>query len=125
MKIAVTSRGKTLDDEVDPRFGRCLYFVVVDTETLSFEAIENGSLSSGSGAGIQSAQFLSERGIEAVLTGNCGPKAFRTLQAAGIEIRSGVVGSVREAVARYSAGALEAAEAPTVESHSGLGRKEE
>ncbi|HPQ41169.1 MAG TPA: NifB/NifX family molybdenum-iron cluster-binding protein, partial [bacterium] len=73
MKIAVTSTGTTLDDRVDPRFGRCPYFLVIDTETLEAETLENPNVALGGGAGIQSAQAMAQRDVKAVLTGNCGP----------------------------------------------------
>jgi len=87
MKIAITSRGPTLDDEVDARFGRCACFLIVDPDTMEVEALENASAALGGGAGIRSAQALADRGAEVVLTGNCGPNAFQTLAAAGIKVR--------------------------------------
>ena len=86
MKIAVTSRGEDLQSTVDERFGRARYFLVVDTETGSFEAHDNAqSAGSLQGAGIQSARNVARQGVSAVLTGHCGPKAFRALAAAGHE----------------------------------------
>ena len=76
MKIAVTSTGPTLDDSVEARFGRCAYFLVVDTDTMQCEPIENPNIALGGGAGIQSAQLMSEKGVTTVLTGHCGPNAF-------------------------------------------------
>lgn len=68
MKIAITSTGPTLDDPVDPRFGRCAYFVIAETNDMSFEAFDNKSIALGSGAGIQSAQFVASKGVDAVFT---------------------------------------------------------
>jgi len=119
MKVAVTSRGATLDDQVDPRFGRCANFVIVETEDMSFEAVANSNAAAGGGAGIQSAQSVAGRDVKAVLTGNCGPNAFRTLDAAGIKVVVGAAGTVREAVEAYKAGNLKAAGGPNVESHTG------
>ena len=120
MKVAVTSRGTTLDDQVDPRFGRCANFVVVETDDMSFEAVQNGNAAAGGGAGIQSAQLVAERGVKVVLTGNCGPNAFRTLEAAGIDVVVGAAGTVREAVEQFKAGEISPTGGPSVESHAGM-----
>ena len=120
MKVAVTSKGTTLDDSVDPRFGRCAHFVIVQTDDMSFEAVENSNSSAGSGAGIQSAQLVADKDAKVVLTGNCGPNAFRTLEAAGIQVVIGAVGTVREAVDEYKAGRLKSTGGPNVESHAGM-----
>lgn len=123
MKVAVTSRGKTMEDQVDPRFGRCANFVIVETDDMSVEAIENNNATAGGGAGIQSAQLVADKNVKAVLTGNCGPNAFRTLEAAGIEVVVGATGTVREAIEAYRSGRLEATEGPNVESHAGVNRQ--
>jgi len=120
MKVAVTSRGKTLDDQVDPRFGRCANFVIVETDDMSFEAIENSNAAAGSGAGVQSAQLIAEKDAKVVLTGNCGPNAFQTLEAVGIEVVVGAGGTVREAVEQYKAGNVSPTDGPNVESHAGM-----
>ena len=114
MKICVTSQGNNLESLVDPRFGRCQYFIIVDPKNLEFEAIENPSISAGGGAGIQSGQLMVNKGIEVVLTGNVGPNAFSTLQAAGIKIIVGVTGMVKEAVDKYKKGELKPTEGPSV-----------
>ena len=106
MKIAVTSTGSTLDAEVEARFGRCAYFLIIDPDTLRFEAIPNPNLTLGGGAGTQSAQLMAEKGVSTVLTGTCGPNAFQTFGAAGIEVITGVIGKVRQAVQDYTAGTL-------------------
>ncbi len=121
MKIAVTATGPTLDDQVDARFGRCPCFLIVNSESLDFEAVENPNLALGGGAGIQSAQMMSEKGVEVVLTGNCGPNAFRTFGAAGIQVIVGVTGTARQAVEAFSAGRLAPADGPNVASHFGMG----
>jgi predicted Fe-Mo cluster-binding NifX family protein len=90
VKLAITSSGPTLDSQVDPRFGRAQYLLIVNTETLDLEAIENPNVTAGGGAGVQAAQMVVSRGAEAVLTGNCGPNAYRTLSAADIEVYAGV-----------------------------------
>jgi len=121
MKICITSQGRTLDSPVDPRFGRCRNFIVLDTGSEGFEAMENANAAFQGGAGIQSAQFVASRGVKAVLTGNVGPNAFQTLNAAGIEIFTGVSGTVSEAVALYKTGKLTAAKDSTVGPKSGMG----
>ena len=96
MKIAVTSTGPDLESQVDPRFGRCAYFLFINTDTMEFEAVENPNLALGSGVGIQSSQLMGEKNVQAVLTGNCGPNAYQALSAAGIQVTVGVNGSVRQ-----------------------------
>ena len=120
MKIAVTSTGPSLDDKVDARFGRSPYFLIVDTETNEFEAMENPNIALGGGAGIQSAQLMAEHDVKVVLTGNCGPNAFRTFSAAGIRVIVGVNGIIRKAVERYNAGHYSTASSPSVGSHFGM-----
>ena len=120
MKIAVTSTGTTLDATVDPRFGRCSCFVLVETEDMSFEAIDNESSALGGGAGIQSAQLMAHKGVKAVLTGNCGPNAHQTLSAAGIDVVVGCSGTVSEVVEQFKSGQLRAASAPNVAPHAGM-----
>jgi predicted Fe-Mo cluster-binding NifX family protein/ferredoxin len=120
MKIAVTSTGPTLDDSVEARFGRCAYFLIIDTETLQYEPIENPNIALGGGAGIQSAQLMSEKGVTAVLTGNCGPNAFNVFGQAGIQVIVGVSGPVRDAVEQFKAAAFTSASGPSVSSHFGM-----
>lgn len=118
MKIAVPTNGKDLDSEIDQRFGRARAFILVDTETMSFEVIENKqNLDLNQGAGIQSAQNILCHNPDVVLTGNCGPKAFRVLQAGGVKVFVGVKGKVREAVQGYLNGKYTPAEGPNVEGH--------
>jgi len=109
-----------LDAPVDPRFGRCPYFLIVDTDTLDFEAVENPNLALGGGAGIQSAQLMAAKDVKFVLTGNCGPNAHETLSAAGIGVIPGCSGAVRDAVEQFKAGQLNTASEPNVASHSGM-----
>jgi predicted Fe-Mo cluster-binding NifX family protein/NAD-dependent dihydropyrimidine dehydrogenase PreA subunit len=120
MKIAVTSVGPTLDDRVDARFGRCAYFLVVDSDSMEFEAIENPNIAVGGGAGIQSAQMMADKSVQAVLTGNCGPNAFDVFGGAGIRVIVGVSGIVRDAIVKYMQGALAASSEANVMSHFGM-----
>ena len=122
MKIAVTSKSNNLESEIDPRFGRCSYFLIVDTDTMSFEHLSNESAMASGGAGIQAAQNVAKTGVEVVVTGNMGPNAFQTLSAAGIRVFIGANGTVKEAVEKYKKGELKEAEAPNVGSHSGMRR---
>ncbi|HIC91796.1 MAG TPA: dinitrogenase iron-molybdenum cofactor biosynthesis protein [Syntrophaceae bacterium] len=104
MKVCVSASGPRLDDHIDPRFGRCQYFIFLDTETMDFESIPNASMALGGGAGIQAAQFVANKGAKVVLTGQVGPKAYDVLVAAGIEIVTGASGTVKEIVERYKRG---------------------
>jgi len=121
MKIAISASGSDLSSSVDPRFGRCPFFLLVDTDTMEFEAVENSNVSAMSGAGIQSAQFIANKGAKALLTGSCGPNAFQTLQAAGVDVIVGVTGTVQEAVQKYKSGQFQPAPQPDVPSHFGMG----
>lgn len=120
MKIGVTSTDKNLNAQVDPRFGRCRYFLVVDTETMNVESISNEGAAASGGAGIQAAQTIAKTGVKTVLTGNVGPNAFQTLTAAGIKVITGVNGTVKEVVEKYKKGELDETKAPTVGSHFGV-----
>lgn len=118
MLVVVTSSGKTLESQVDPRFGRAAFFLVVDTDTEAFTAHDNvQNLNAVQGAGIQAARHVVELGAGAVLTGHVGPKAFSALQAAGVKIHAGATGTVRQALEQYKAGQLAEAVQATVEGH--------
>ncbi len=118
MKIAVTSSGQELASQVDPRFGRAKYFVVVDEETNEFTAHDNGqNLAAAQGAGIQAGQNVAALGVGAVVTGNVGPKAFTTLSAAGVKIYIGASGSVKDVIEQFRAGQLECVDQANVEGH--------
>ena len=118
-KIAVTSEGPTLDDRVDPRFGRAAGFVVVDLDTMETEYIDNGSSQTmAQGAGIQAAENVVRTGAGALLTGYVGPKAFAALSAAGIKVGQDLEGlTVREAIERYKKGDVSVAEGPNRQGH--------
>jgi predicted Fe-Mo cluster-binding NifX family protein len=121
MKIAVSSTGRDLKAQIDPRFGRCRYFVVVDPDGMSFEVFDNDSAGLRGGAGIQAAQFLSGQGVECVITGNCGPNAVDTLNATGIKLFCGQSGTVADAVQQYKDGHLAPSTASNVPLHAGSG----
>ena len=120
MKICVTSQGDKLDSQVDPRFGRCQYFIIVDTDTSELEAIQNPNIDSMGGAGIQSGQLVAGKQVKAVITGNVGPNAFQTLRAAGIDVITGVSGGVKEAIEKYKKGELKPTQSPSVNSKFGM-----
>jgi predicted Fe-Mo cluster-binding NifX family protein len=118
MLVAVSSTGDTLDSAVDPRFGRAAKFVIVDTETGEYRAIDNAqSIGAVQGAGIQAAHTVSRQAAEYVITGHCGPKAFRALAAAGIKVILGVDGTVGEAVEKLKAGEVSPSDGANVEGH--------
>ena len=98
MKIALTSVGESMDSEIDPRFGRAAFFLIVNPETMAHQFLRNLNTEGRGGVGIQSAQMIIQEGVEAVITGKCGPNAFETLTAANLEIYEGITGSVRTAI---------------------------
>lgn len=101
MKIAVTSTGPDMDSAVDPRFGRCPYLAIVDLESGQLEAVANPFQNASGGAGTQAAQWVVDKGVGALLTGSCGPKASAVLEDADIQVVNGVSGSIREAVENF------------------------
>ena len=121
MKVAVSSNGENLETQLDPRFGRCAFFLVVNPDDMSFEAFNNESAAQGGGAGIQAAQFLASQGVDAVITGNCGPNAVQTLAAAGVELFAGQAGIVKAVVEKFKKGNLSPTSAANVDSHFGMG----
>lgn len=121
MKLCITATGPSLDSKVDQRFGRCAYFIVIDSDTMEFKSFENGSSGASGGAGVQSGKFVADRGAKIVLTGNVGPKAFSTLSSAGIEIITGVKEiTVKKAVEDYLSGNYRPVNGPTAKEHSGM-----
>ena len=122
MKIAISATGLDLEAQVDPRFGRCRCFVIIDPDTMQFDAEENAGASASGGAGIATAQMIIGKGVDIVLTGNCGPNAFQVLSAAGIKVITGVSGKVRNAIEGYKSGTYQATSEPNVSDHFGVGR---
>jgi predicted Fe-Mo cluster-binding NifX family protein len=122
VKMCVSATSGSLDAQVDSRFGRCPYFVIVDSETMEFNSIVNDSSGAAHGAGIQAAQTVVNIGAKVVITGNVGPNAFNVLSATGIKIVTGASGSVKDAVEKYKNGQLKEVGNPTVGGHFGMGR---
>ena len=121
MKMCFSASSDNLDANVDSRFGRCPYFVIVDSETMEFSAILNDSTNAAHGAGIQAAQTVVNMGVKVVITGNVGPNAFNVLSATGVKLVTGVSGSIREALEKYKSGQLKESNNPTVGGHFGMG----
>ena len=118
MKIAITSQGKELSSEIDLRFGRAKFLLVVDTETDDFQVHDNElNLNAVQGAGIQTGQNIANLGVEAVITGNVGPNAFKTLNAAGVKIFLAEKQTVAEAIDSFKAGELKEVDQANVEGH--------
>ena len=118
MKIAISAQGAGLDSPVDPRFGRARYFIVADTETGGISAHDNTvNLNAAQGAGIQAAKNVADLGVQAVITGNVGPKAYTTLSAAGIDVYTGASGTVRYIIDAFRAGKLTRTERANAEGH--------
>jgi predicted Fe-Mo cluster-binding NifX family protein len=122
VKIAVTANGQDLEAPTSPIFGRCPTYIVVDTETMQFEAVTNPALSAPGGAGIQAAQYITGLGVEAIITGNVGPNAYGVLSAAGVDVYLYNGGTVRQAVEAYNAGELQVQGGPSGPAHAGMGR---
>lgn len=121
MKVCVTATGPGVEAPMDPRFGRCAYFVIVDVDSMLAESISNSSASAASGAGIQAAQTIANAGAAALITGNIGPNAAETLKAAGVKVYLASGGSVREVLERFKNGELPETSSASVQPHSGMG----
>ncbi len=118
MKIVITSTGDSLESEVDQILGRAAMFILYDTDEDSFSVVDNKqNLESPSGAGIQSAQTIVNSGAQAVITPNCGPKAFRVLSSAGVKIFSCKDGKVKDIIDNFKNGKLEEIKQANVEGH--------
>jgi len=118
MKLAISSTGKELNSNLDPRFGRAAYFIILDAETMDFEAVENTqNLNLPQGAGIQAGKAIADHHVDALITGHCGPKAFKVLQNAGVKIVTGAGGKVADAVEQFIKGELTLSADADVEGH--------
>jgi predicted Fe-Mo cluster-binding NifX family protein len=118
MRIAISSTGRDLDANLDPRFGRADYYIILDSETMDFYAVENSqNFNSPQGAGIQAARIIADQDIDTLITGHCGPKAFKVLQNAGVKVITGAGGRVADAVDQLKKGKLGIAAGADVEGH--------
>jgi len=118
MKIAVTSQGKEPDSPIDPRFGRAKFLIVADTQTDSFEFHDNSqNLNAAQGAGIQTGRNIANLNVDAVITGNVGPNAFRTLNVAKIKVFLAEEQTVRQAIDSFKEGKLKQVNQANVEGH--------
>lgn len=118
MKIAITAQNNGIDSAVDPRFGRAAYFCIANPETKETEFIDNNqNLNASQGAGIQAGQIVAKAGVDYLLTGHCGPKAFATLKAAGIKIIAGIEGTVTEVIEKFNKGDYKESDNADVEGH--------
>jgi predicted Fe-Mo cluster-binding NifX family protein len=120
MKIAVSATGKDLNCQIDPRFGRCQYFVFIDPETMEFEALENAGLMASGGAGVQAAQLVAQKGAKVLITGNLGPNAASVLSASGIKVYLVPGGRVEDVIKGYKSRSLHEAGGATVPPHFGM-----
>ena len=121
MKIAVSSSGIDLNSMLDPRFGRCAYFLIIDPEDMNFEVFDNQSANQSHGAGIQAVQSLADKRVTAVITGHVGPNAAQMLSAAGIDVFAEQQGTIAEVVERFKKGNLKPKKGANVTSHYGMG----
>jgi predicted Fe-Mo cluster-binding NifX family protein len=118
MKIAVTAAGKGIESDVDPRFGRALYILIFDENGSLLEAVDNSENSNAMrGAGIYAGKILADKNVNVLITGACGPNAFKTLKAAGINVVVEQSGKVREALDRFNKHETQFADQPNVEAH--------
>jgi predicted Fe-Mo cluster-binding NifX family protein len=122
MLIAVSANDTDLDSAISPIFGRCRYFLLVDSETLSAQSLANPAVGAAGGAGVQAAQFIVEQSVQALITGNVGPNAFAVLQPGGVAVYAHTDGTVRQAVEALAAGSLTPVMAATGPSHVGMAR---
>jgi len=122
MKIAVSSQGTGLDSQLDQRFGRAAFILIVETDSMDVEVLDNSeNINAAQGAGIQAASMVSGKGAEALLTGSCGPKAMTAFSEAGVKVFTGQTGTVREAVERYKQGVLTSSDTANVGEKYGVG----
>ena len=120
MKIAVSSCGIFLDSPIDPRFGRCDYFVIVNPDDMSFEVFDNENLNLGQGTGVQSARFVTSKGAKVVISGNIGPNAMSSLSKGDVEVLIRHTGTIAEAVEDYRKGKLKSITRAGVHEHYGM-----
>jgi predicted Fe-Mo cluster-binding NifX family protein len=118
MRIALTSAGTDLNADLDPRFGRAAYFIIVDPDNMDFKAVENRqNLNLPQGAGIQAGKTIVDNQADVLITGHCGPKAFKVLRAAGVKIVTGGSGKVADVIEKFKKGDMEPLSEADVEGH--------
>ncbi len=122
MKVAVCAQDNHIDARVDPRFGRCPYFIVVDLDSGNWEGVQNTGTQSSGGAGVQTAQLLVNRGVNVVLVDRIGPNAIEVLGRAGIQVYGGIHGTVSQSLESYRQGKLTILSRANSPSHGGMGR---
>ena len=122
MKICITSEGNDLISKVDQRFGRCQYFIFIDTDTSQFEAVQNQNVNGSGGVGVQSGQLVAEKQAKIVLTGKVGPNASQTLESAGIEVILDAQGTIKEVLDRFKKGELKPTKGPNADEKAGLNK---
>ncbi|MGI6484856.1 MAG: dinitrogenase iron-molybdenum cofactor biosynthesis protein [Thermoanaerobacterales bacterium] len=118
MKVAITSTGKDLESMMDERFGRCSYFIITDTDSDEFQVFENRYVGGAHGVGVQVSQFIADKGVDAVITGNVGPNAMSVLGGAGIQVFMARSMTVKQALQSLSEGKLGEINAPTKGKHN-------
>jgi predicted Fe-Mo cluster-binding NifX family protein len=119
MKLAISADGPQLEAQLDARYGRCAYFIFVDTETHAWEASPNPAIDARGGAGTQAAQFIANQGAQAVISGHFGPNAFEALDAAGIKMYAAAAGRIESVVEEFSSGQLKKVTVPGASGHQG------
>jgi len=123
MKIAMSAKGKTLESPLDQRFGRAANFIVIQTNNMEVEVVDNSAVAASGGAGISAAEMIVKKDVETVITGNVGPNAMNVLKAAKIKIYKGSAESVKENVELFKKGQLVEI-SKTVPAHYGMGAKQ-
>jgi predicted Fe-Mo cluster-binding NifX family protein len=121
MICCMSATEPNLDAQLDPRFGRCAYLLIVNTDTMQFSAIPNLGTDAIGGTGIHAAQMITNEGAKVVIAGNVGPNSFKALSAAGIDVITGASGTVREVVEKFNKGEYKKTIGPVVEGHFGVG----
>ncbi len=124
MKVAVSAAGKNIESIIDERFGRCRYFIILETDDMSYEVIENANADLSTSAGIQSASLVASKGVEAVITGNCGPKAMQVFAATTIKVIIGQHGMIKDVVEKFKRGELNPSTRGNVPGVSGVAQTE-
>ena len=120
MIVCITSEGENPDSQIDPRFDRADYFIIVDLESGKLEAVRNEHAGEMGGVGVRSAQLMADKGVSCIITGHVGPNAFKALQSFKVEIFTGASGTVKETLEKYKKGELKKAESADAVEKSGL-----